>query len=143
MTEESIVPTRRGVVAVIPDGQRLLVIRRSRHVVAPLAICFPGGGIEAGETEPQALVRELDEELGSVVEPVRCLWRSVTAWRVELAWWLARLAPPVEIKPNPAEVESIDWLTASQLLLVPELLASNRDFLAAVIDGRIPIPAHA
>ncbi len=141
MLNEPVAPARRGVVAVITDGDRLLIIRRSRHVVAPRAICFPGGGIESGESESQALTREIDEELGAAIVPIRCLWRSTTAWNVELSWWLARLVPPIDLKPNPAEVESLDWLTPSELLLVPELLASNREFLAAVLDGRVQLSA--
>src|SRR5437899_2455576 len=80
-------PIRRGVVAVVNRGGRLLVIRRSQQVVAPGAICFPGGGIEAGESETDALVREVQEELGVAVMPLKRLWQSVTPWNVDLAWW--------------------------------------------------------
>ena len=55
-----------GVVAVIPQGDRLLVIRRSRHVVAPRQFCFPGGHLVSGESEQEGLVRELDEELQEI-----------------------------------------------------------------------------
>lgn len=76
---------RRGVVAVVTRADRFLVIRRSAHVVAPGAFCFPGGGIEPGENEEQALVREFLEELNAAIEPVRLLWRSVTPWETQLA----------------------------------------------------------
>ncbi len=46
---------RRGVVAVVMRGDRFLTIRRSAEVLAPGKYCFPGGGIEAGETEVAAL----------------------------------------------------------------------------------------
>ena len=125
---------------VVREG-RLLVIRRSRHVVAPLAICFPGGGIEAGESEPQALVREIREELAADVEPLHCLWRSVTPWSVSLAWWLTRLPADAVLAPNPAEVDSIDWLTPAELVALPDLLASNREFLSAILQGEIALDA--
>src|SRR6185295_10143313 len=80
---------RRGIVAIIVRDDRFLVIRRSVHVVAPRAYCFPGGHLEAAETEPQALVRELHEELGISVGPVRRVWQSETPWGVKLACWLA------------------------------------------------------
>jgi 8-oxo-dGTP diphosphatase len=133
------VPLRRGVVAVVVRDGRLLVIRRSRHVVAPLAICFPGGGIEANETEPEALVREIREELATEVEPIRCLWRSVTPWNVALAWWLARLPPGTALTANPAEVEAIHWLLPEELLALADLLPSNREFLAAILRKEIAI----
>ncbi|HEV7224847.1 MAG TPA: NUDIX domain-containing protein [Pirellulales bacterium] len=123
---------RRGAVAVIERQGTLLVIRRSQTVVAPGAFCFPGGGIEAGESEPQALVRELQEELQVVVRPVRRLWSSVTPWRVELAWWQAELAADAVPVPAPAEVESVHWHTPGEIAGLPGLLESNLQFLAAL-----------
>jgi NAD+ diphosphatase len=122
---------RRGVIAVIVRDERFLVIRRSQHVVAPRAFCFPGGAIEGSESEPQALVRELREELGVEVTPRERLWASVTPWRVELAWWSTELDLAQSVLPNPAEVESAHWFTAAEMRALPELLTSNRDFLDA------------
>jgi 8-oxo-dGTP pyrophosphatase MutT (NUDIX family) len=68
-------PIRRyGVVAVILRDERFLVIRRSQQVAAPGKYCFPGGGIESGETESVALERELLEELNVAIVPQHCLW---------------------------------------------------------------------
>jgi len=132
---------RRGAVAVIVRDGRLLVIRRSKLVVAPGAFCFPGGGIEEGESEPEALVREIQEELGVEVTPVRRVWHSVTPWSVELAWWLAELAPAAELALNPLEVESVHWYTADEMLALPGLLESNLAFLAALAAGEISVDA--
>ena len=121
------------------EGDRLLVIERSHTVEAPGMFCFPGGGIEPGEAEQEALVREMFEELGVAVEPVRSLWQSATAWRVQLSWWLARLITPYELQPNPAEVASVHWLTPAELAAVPRLLESNRHFLAALASGEIEL----
>jgi len=123
---------RRGAVAVIERQGTLLVIRRSQMVVAPGAFCFPGGGIEAGESEEAALVRELQEELQVVVRPVRRLWSSVTPWSVELAWWQAELAADAVLVPAPAEVESVHWHTPDEIAGLPGLLESNLQFLAAL-----------
>lgn len=129
----------RGSVAVVVRGGRLLVIRRSRRVVAPGAYCFPGGALEDGESEEQALVREMQEELGVSIHPIRRLWRSVTPWNVELAWWLAVLPPDERLAPNPEEVESVHWVTPAEMADLPGLLSSNRDFLEALADGRIEL----
>lgn len=128
---------RRGAVAVIVEQGRLLVIRRSRHVVAPGAICFPGGAIEPGETQEQALVRELREELTVEAQPLRRLWQSVTDWQVELFWWQAALAPGSRPAAVEAEVESLHWLTPQELAEHPQLLSSNQRFLAALARGEI------
>lgn len=133
------VPPRRGAVAVIVESGRFLVIRRSQHVVAPLMHCFPGGGIEAGESEQEALVREIDEELGAAIEPMGRVWQSVTPWGVALAWWQARLGSQTTIVPNPAEVASFHWYTAEAMAALPDLLESNHAFLAALAGGQISL----
>lgn len=133
------VSRRRGVVAVIHRRERFLAIRRSRSVVAPGAYCFPGGGIESGETQRQALVRELREELNLEARPIRRLWTSVTPWDVQLAWWLADFSEDCSPVANPAEVESVHWFTADELLAQGELLESNRGFFAALAAGEFAL----
>lgn len=131
---------RRGAVAICPRGDgRLLVIRRAAGVIAPLTYCFPGGGLEPGESEAEALVREIREEIGVAVHPLRRIWQCRTAWNVELAWWLARLPDGAEPVPNPAEVASIHWFTPEEMAAQPALLPSNREFLDLVIAGQIPL----
>ncbi len=130
-------PGRRGVVAIIVQDGRMLVIRRSRHVIAPLCYCFPGGGIEEGETEETAVVREIHEEIGIPICPTRRLWECVTAWKVHLAWWLADMDPIAVAVPNPCEVESIHWFTLREMASLSELLDSNREFLELIEKGKI------
>ncbi len=133
---------RQGVVAVIgrPD-RRLLVIQRSELVTAPGAYCFPGGAIEPGESETDALRRELDEELGLAIRPLRRLWRSRTPWNVELAWWSAELeAPDAQPQPAPAEVARADWMEVAAIRRLPKLLTSNLEFFAAWDAGEFELP---
>jgi 8-oxo-dGTP pyrophosphatase MutT (NUDIX family) len=125
-------PTRYGVVAVMFRHGRMLVIRRSQTVIAPGTLCFPGGGIERGESEEDALRRELREELALAVNPVRRLWCSLTSWNVHLAWWHCNLARDIAPCPNPKEVESVGWYRLAELRALPNLLASNGEFLDAL-----------
>ena len=120
---------REGVVAVIRQDKDFLVIQRSQHVVAPGKLCFPGGGIEAGETQEEAVCRELWEELNIEITPQAKLWESVTRSQTRIHWWSASIVEGAQLKPNPQEVAAIYWMNRQDLLKNEELLEGNRDFL--------------
>ncbi len=136
-------PRRSGVVAVIMRDAEFLVIRRSDQVIAPGMICFPGGGIEGAESEEEALIREIREELGIGIAPLRRVWRSVTPWNVELAWWLGRIDCEEPFGPNPAEVAAVHWVSAAEMRKLPNLLASMHHFLDALEAGEIELAGLA
>ena len=125
----------QAAIAIIRQGDKFLAIKRSQTVRAPGKICFPGGGVEAGETFEQAVVRELREELGISIEPVRRIWNSVTAWDVEVCWILAEIIGDDEIQPDKEEVEWYRWMDCDELKQ-SDLLPSNADFLNALTDGQ-------
>jgi len=68
-------PTKR-VRAVIIHNHKVLTIKRTKPNQTYWAI--PGGGVEAGETNEQALIREIKEELGLVIEPQELLLKIVS-----------------------------------------------------------------
>ena len=55
---------KRVAAALIVKDGKILVCQRTRHQMMPLKWEFPGGKIESGEEPPEALRRELEEELG-------------------------------------------------------------------------------
>ncbi len=121
---------RRAVIAIITDRDRWLVIRRSAAVVAPGKLCLPGGKVDPGETEIQTLVREMAEEIGVAVTPGRRVWQSKTPWGTQLAWWTATIAAGETIRPDPAEVAEVMWLTAGEILdLESQCLPSLPEFV--------------
>lgn len=130
---------RQGVVGVIFRQERLLVIRRSLTVVAPGLLCLPGGGIEEGETETEALVREMREELAIDVTPKRLCWRSTTTWDTELAWWIADLDPMATPIANPDEVAEVHWLRRDEIRKADDMLPSLPKFLDAWERGEIDL----
>ncbi|ADB17776.1 NUDIX hydrolase [Pirellula staleyi DSM 6068] len=132
-------PPRRGVVGVIMEQGKLLVIRRSRLVRAPLKYCFPGGSIEPGETEQQAVLRELDEELALDVTVGKKLWHCTTSWGVDLAWWQVFRDPSQEPQIAPSEVDSYYWMTAAEMQVLRDLLPSNYEFLKLLAQQAITI----
>ena len=54
--------------AIIRDG-KVLIVRRARPPARGL-FTLPGGGVEAGETLHEAIIREVREETGLVIAPI-------------------------------------------------------------------------
>ena len=57
----------RVVGAMIESDGKYLITQRPPHATLPLLWEFPGGRVEAGESDPEALARELHEEMGITV----------------------------------------------------------------------------
>ncbi len=127
---------RRAVAAIAHDNEKFLVIQRSHLVVAPLHFCFPGGGIEPGETEAEAVIRELNEELNLQVEPLRQVWQSNTPSGYELFWWTIKIHDLANIRPN-AEVAIWGWYSEEDMAKLQPLLSSNVEFLKRLATGEI------
>ena len=128
------------VAAVRRADDRWLLIRRSERVVAPGKVCFPGGAIEVGESQRDALRREMIEEVGVSVTPLRCCWRwDSPAAPLTLWGWLARQETP-DLRPNPLEVCEVLWLTAQEAIAHPDAIATNEQFVRCLLaDQTHPI----
>ena len=117
-----------------------LVIHRSKEVIAPGALCFPGGGIESGETPEQAAIREFREEIGLEIRLGAQIWKNITPWNVALTWFSAELIDPHAI-PQIARREVADWkwMSLSEIMADPSLLLSNLPFLEGIQSGKISL----
>jgi len=131
---------KRGVVGVMIRGDKMLTIRRSQNVTAPGKLCLPGGTIEFGETEEQALVREMQEELNIDVIPVNCCWRSVTPWGTKLAFWYADLADDAVPVPDIQEVAEAHWMDRHEIDHASDVLPSLPRFIDAWRGGEVSLP---
>ena len=129
----------QGAVAVIRRSESFLVIQRANHIRAGGFYCFPGGGIESGESSKQAVVRELKEELAISIDPVREVWQCTTPWSVDLSFWLAEIAPDAEFQPDPNEVQWVGWKSITEMKSEPKMLSSALDFIRAFEEGEIEL----
>ena len=112
--------------AAILDRGRVLAARRTTPAAAAGRWEFPGGKVEAGESPDDALVREIAEELGCVVEVVSWLAGEVPIGDSHrLAVAAVRV---VSGEPVPHEHDAVRWLGADELDDV-DWLEPDRPFL--------------
>ncbi len=113
---------------------RWLLIRRSQTVAAPLKVCFPGGGVDANETQSEAAIREMQEEVGAIVKPLDCVWRFNWTENALVLWgWHAKLLSS-KVVANPEEVAEILWLTPDEIRSHPDTMPRTGVFLEALIN---------
>ena len=105
------------VAALIWDRERFMICRRPAHKARGLLWEFVGGKVEPGETGPQALVRECQEELditvavGDVFTEVTHVYPDIT---VHLTLYHASIA---EGTPKLLEHSDLRWITPAEIPL--------------------------
>lgn len=106
----------QGVVVVIERNGKFLFGKRSPHkAAAPGYWCPVSGKIEPGETESEAVVREVREETGLRAEIVRKICEMPTRDRsTQLHWWLVRLLDEGEACLNDEHTE-FRWVSLEEM----------------------------
>jgi 8-oxo-dGTP diphosphatase len=110
------------VAALIPDPKdatRFLVQQRLPDKSRANLWEFPGGKVEAGESEPAALARECHEELGVDLDVGEKLWGTVHAYPdlvVELVLFAATIRKG---EPQPLGAQAIRFCTPQEMQGLP------------------------
>lgn len=103
-----------------PPGCRVLVTQRAEPPHLAGLWEFPGGKVEPGETEHDALVRECAEELDVVIEVGERLgedvWLTGARGRWVLRVWTARIVSGTVRLVDHSDAR---WLAAGELWSVP------------------------
>ncbi|CAM3410943.1 DNA mismatch repair protein MutT [Pseudomonas floridensis] len=123
-----------------PGGRTLLVRKRGTQ-----AFMQPGGKIEPGEPAVQALVRELQEELGLVIEPQQALFLgefsapAANEPGFEVHCQLFEVVTDAPVAPA-AEIEEVIWLGLHETSAAPhpdlQLAPLTRDLILPLYRQR-------
>jgi 8-oxo-dGTP diphosphatase len=112
--------TIRVVAAVIEHEGRYLITQRRESAVLPLLWEFPGGKVEPGERDEDALLRELRERLDAEATVGRKLGEKhhvYDGYEVALALYTATLT---EARPLTAKrVKDFRWVTSTEFEKYP------------------------
>lgn len=96
---------------ILRDGRYFLQRRDSANPVLPGLWEFPGGKVEPSETPLEALRRELQEEVGLVLDAHQAL--PVLEGRLRLHPFL------IECRGNPHTALAWGWFTPEEMLRLP------------------------
>jgi 8-oxo-dGTP diphosphatase len=105
----------RVVAAVIARDDRYLITQRRPSAVLPGLWEFPGGKVEEGETDLQALKREVRERVGVEIEGGACIGRRThdyDGYSVDLALYQATIQGANE--PRAVRVADCRWVTSGE-----------------------------
>lgn len=142
--------------AILRDG-RVLAARRSAPPSMAGGWEFPGGKVEPGETETEALIRECEEELGVTVRLGARVGDDVmlpSGWVLRV--WLAEIdhagsgtaAQPRPLQDHdtlrwlaPHEVSSVDWLPADWPVVhaLADVLGEAEDLPGGRVGGAVRV----
>lgn len=122
-------PLRHAIVALIHDGDDMLVIERAAADTYPGYWSAVTGAMDDGETQQAACIREAREEVGLRIRPVRKVWESVTRRAsFVLHWWQCELVGSREVKADPNEVGNWRWVREREVTALSPMFSDARWF---------------
>jgi 8-oxo-dGTP pyrophosphatase MutT (NUDIX family) len=113
----------------------MLVIQRGPGSMLPGYWSPPSGRIEPGESQSQAVVREMHEELGLHVRPLSKVWECLTDdGGYRLHWWTVEEGGNA-LTPAAEEVAAVKWVDAQEFLALAPTFEGDRQFFRQVLPG--------
>jgi 8-oxo-dGTP diphosphatase len=123
--------------ALFDHAGRVLIAQRPAGKALAGRWEFPGGKVDAGESEQGALRRELREELGIEVLAARPFMRLAHAYEdrdVELSLWIVeRFAG----EPRSLDAQRLKWVSPAALA-AEDILEADQPFITALREVRAP-----
>ena len=101
--------------ALVDADKRVLIAQRPEGKALAGLWEFPGGKVEEGETDAQALAREVGERVGVEVAVGACIGRRThdyDGYSVDLALYQATIVG--EVEPKAVRVADCRWVTSGE-----------------------------
>ena len=126
-----------AVVAVITNGNKILLIQRAPSVRGGGYWAPVSGEVEAGESQEVAVAREAMEEVGLMVRPLRKVWENISSrGTFKLHWWLAEYVAG-ELALDKREVSDARWLTVEEICAMETTFEGDREFYQKVLPSLV------
>lgn len=127
----------RVVAALIVHEGRVLAQRRPEGKPRAGLWEFPGGKVEPGESDAEALVRECREELGAEIRVGPLVWATTHAYPdLEVTLLVYRAELEAGESPSAREEAQLEWIPLSELEARP-FCEADRPLIALLAAGRI------
>jgi 8-oxo-dGTP diphosphatase len=127
-------PLPDAIVAVVVNGPLVLMIQRGSNGPDPGYWAPPSGKVDRGENQEAAVVREVKEEVGVAIRPVRKIWESISAGETHtLHWWLAE-ATDRDLTLDRREVRDARWVPVQEVTTLEPTFAGVRYFFDEVFQ---------
>lgn len=129
----------RSVAGIVIRSGKVLVGKRKAGGSIGLLWEFPGGKVEPGETDEQALIREFFEEFEIIITPIRKLGEStfrnkhgtseLAAWEIALSDALVDDLSKISLH----EHTQLQWVSQEEITALP-MPESDQSLIALVIQ---------
>ncbi len=108
-------PTKRVTCAIVMEKGKVFAARRGEKSTHPFKWEFPGGKVEAGETDEECLHRELIEELDmqvEILEKLPVFQYAYPDFHIQLIPFVCK---PLEKGQTPGEHDQTGWFSPAEL----------------------------
>jgi len=126
-----------AIVAVITNGDKVLLIQRAPTVRGGGYWAPVSGEVEPGESQEAAVAREAKEEVGLMVRPLRKVWENISSrGTFRLHWWLAEYVGG-ELVLEKREVSDARWLTVDEICKMDSTFEGDREFFQKLLPSLV------
>jgi len=108
-------PKTRGVKCIVQHGDQILLIRNP--YTRPGEWTLPGGGVQKNETQEQAVIREVEEEVGLKVSDLKFLDELITThqYKQDTVYCFSAEVANTDFVLNHNEIEEARWFPRKDL----------------------------